>query len=26
MNPEAIEEHLKLVLLQWTVIIAAAWA
>ncbi|MGA2685626.1 MAG: cation:proton antiporter [Verrucomicrobiota bacterium] len=26
MNPEVIEEHLKLVLLQWTVIIAAAWA
>ena len=26
MNPVAIEGHLKLVLLQWLVIIAAAWA
>ena len=26
MNPVAIEDHLKLVLLQWIVIIAAAWA
>ncbi len=26
MNPVAIEGHLKLVLLQWIVIIAAAWA
>jgi len=26
MNPVAIEAHLKLVLLQWMVIIAAAWA
>jgi len=26
MNPVAIEGHLKLVLLQWMVIIAAAWA
>lgn len=26
MNPAAIEEHLKLVLLQWMIIIAAAWA
>lgn len=26
MNPLAMEEHLKLVLLQWIVIIAAAWA
>src|SRR5208282_4447607 len=25
MNPAAIEGHLKLVLLQWMVIIAAAW-
>jgi len=26
MNPEAIEGHFKLVLIQWMVIIAAAWA
>ena len=26
MNPEAIEGHFKLVLVQWMVIIAAAWA
>jgi len=26
MNPIAVEEHLKLVLLQWMVIIVAAWA
>ncbi|MDD5140181.1 MAG: cation:proton antiporter [Verrucomicrobiales bacterium] len=26
MNPEAIEGHFKLVLIQWVVIIAAAWA
>src|SRR5208282_6023208 len=26
MNPEAIEGHFKLVLIQWMIIIAAAWA
>lgn len=26
MNPVAIEGHLKLVLIEWTIIIAAAWA
>ncbi len=26
MNPEAIEGHLTLVLIQWIIIIAAAWA
>ena len=25
MNPEAIEGHLTLVLIQWMIIIAAAW-
>lgn len=25
MNPTAIENHLKLVLIQWMVIIAVAW-
>jgi Kef-type K+ transport system membrane component KefB len=26
MNPTAIESHIKLVLIQWTVIVVAAWA